>query len=89
METDDDDDMDDTTDTTKTNAIPTNTTSDGEVVSSTCALCREGGNLTTRPLGKISFLFFFSLNYCIIFNIVILAFILFGFVLLVIFYWLH
>lgn len=34
--------------------IPTNTTSDGEVVSSTCALCREGGNLTARPLGNNS-----------------------------------
>ena len=43
--------MDDSDDTTRTTAIPSNTTSDGEVVSSTCALCREGGNLTNRPLG--------------------------------------
>lgn len=47
----DEDDMDDSVDTTRATTIPSNTTSDGEVVSSTCALCREGGNLTTRPLG--------------------------------------
>lgn len=49
------DEMDELDETAHTAAIPTNTTSDGEVVSSTCALCREGGNLTARPLGHVAF----------------------------------